>query len=688
MEIDVRRFLDTFFDEAAEHLASMEAGLLALESDPGDLERLNEIFRGAHSIKGASSTFGLTDVAQFTHGLETVLDRMRDGSIVATPPLVALLLRCTDALEALVVAAKTHGAPPEGTAALLEALQAQIAQPADATSMAVAGNVTVVADPANVSYRLSIRPDEDLFRQGMDPALLLRDLATLGTVSEVRLDRSRLPSLDHLDPESCYLSWTVCLLTAAPVSEIRDVFSFVEDACQVQIESEAAAGARDPILVASAPPAPLALAPPAAAATATRGAVEPGAGADRDRRSGADRRSGQAHETASIRVPIDKVDTLVNLVGEVVISQSMLVQALSGYTPDRLPRVLEALTEMERNTRELQDRVMAIRMVPVGSTFSRFPRMVHDLARTVGKEVTLDIVGGDTELDKGMVERLTDPLTHLIRNAVDHGLEAPDDRARAGKPATGRLRLVAAHENGNVVIEVADDGRGLDTARIRDKGLRLGLIRPDEALSDEQIHALIFHPGFSTAATVSDVSGRGVGLDVVRRNVDALNGTVAIATTPGKGTTFRIRLPLTLAILDGLQLGVGEHTFIVPLVAIIESCRPRPDEVKTVLGRGEMVVVRGEALPLLRLHRLLNLDARESDPTRALVVLFDHAGQRFGLMVDELLGQSQIVIKNLETNYERVDGIMGATIMGDGRVALILDIQGLLRLAAIGQRAA
>jgi two-component system chemotaxis sensor kinase CheA len=382
-------------------------------------------------------------------------------------------------------------------------------------------------------------------------------------------------------------------------------------------------------------------------------------------------------------VPTDRVDHLINLVGELIIAQSMVSQIAGSFSIEKLPALLEAIAATERNTRDLQERVLSIRMVPASAVFNRFPRLVRDLSAASGKLIRLELSGEDTDLDKAVIEGLGDPLTHLVRNAADHGLESPEERADTGKPGEGVIRLSARHVGGAVIIELSDDGRGLDTARIRAKAVERGLVRADEALTDEQLHALIFQPGFSTAAVVSDLSGRGVGMDVVKRNLEALNGSIAIETAPGRGTRFRIRLPLTLAVLDGMALDVGGRVFILPLLAIVESLRPKASEVRTIMGAGEVVMVRGEAIPLLRLHRVLRVPAAVTAPERALVVIAESDGRRVGLLVDQLLGQSQVVIKNLETHFRRVEGVMGATITGEGRVALILDLQGLVRLGAL-----
>ena len=673
MKIDLAQFRAAFFEEALEHQAALESGLLALEREPADREALDRVFRAAHSIKGGSGTFGLTDAARFTHVLEALLDRLRAGQLQVTPAVTEALLRATDMLREVLAAARSGAPAPEGMDAMMAALAlAQQAVP-PAAPVAAPATVPLAAGPGPAAWRVGVVPHVDLLQRGQDPLLLLRELESLGTLSEVVPDLTALPALAHLDPERCYLGWSLRLAGAVTEAQIREVFQFVEDTCDVTVAPVPGAAAAP---AATSPAAPV----PEPPADVERRQADRRLG---DRRQG-DRRHAAGAETSSIRVATEKVDQLIDLVGELVIAQSMVASAAGELVHGTAPRLLEAVALLERNTRMLQERVMAVRMVPVAAAFSRFPRMVRDLASRFGKDVVLETAGEEIELDKSVIEGVTDPLTHLVRNAVDHGVETAAARTAAGKPAQAVIRLSAMHEGGSVVIEVADDGAGLDTARIRAKALERGLLKAEDALPDEQVHQLIFAAGFSTADVVSDVSGRGVGLDVVRRNVEALNGSVAILTEPGRGTRFRIKLPLTLAILDGLTLGVGGQTFILPLLSIVESLRPAASEVKTVLGQGELVMVRGEPLPLLRLHELFGIGDGESDPTRALVVIMDHDGERLGLLVDQLLGQSQVVIKNLEANYRKVDGVMGATILGDGNVALILDAQGLARQGGRG----
>lgn len=660
MQIDMQRFHAAFFDEAAEHLAAMEEALLNLERAPDDRELLNGIFRAAHSIKGASGTFGFEQIAHFTHGLEGLLDQMRDGAIVPTHDLVQLLLRSADTLSALVGAAKDGTPLPPEMEQLMQLLET--ARGTSDETGASAGTSRSKSSPSPTAAReftVTFMPGCDLLRHGMDPMLIVRDLHKLGEVVEVVADTSNLPELDQLVPDDCHLGWSIRLRTQKSRDEIQGVFLFVEDGSRIVIEEKTPASGK------SAAPN---ISPENNAPSQPRKADNPAPKA-------------KSLESSSIRVSVEKVDELINLVGELVIAQSMVNQVVDQLASDKLPAIQEALVAMNRSTRDLQERVMAVRMVPLTNVFRRFPRVVHDLAGNLGKQITVEISGEETELDKQMIEQLGDPLTHLIRNAVDHGIERPEERLAQGKPAEGTINLRAYHEGGSVVIEIADDGHGLNCERIRKKALAQGLVSPDEQLSDEQIHALIFAPGFSTAEQVTDVSGRGVGMDVVKRNIEALNGSVSIESRPGRGCAFRIRLPLTMAILDGLAVRVSGEIYILPLLSVIESFRPQSGEVKSVVGKGKVLMVRGKPVPLVRLHQMFNTPVSTLEPTQGLVVLVENQGKQLGLLVEELLGQMQVVMKSLEANYQKVEGLSGATILGDGQVAFILDVPGLGRLA-------
>ncbi|HEX5227425.1 MAG TPA: chemotaxis protein CheA, partial [Bryobacteraceae bacterium] len=517
---------------------------------------------------------------------------------------------------------------------------------------------------AKALFRIYFRPSPDVFQQGMDPLLILRDLGRLGRLVSSEAHGDDLPDIHALDPGTCHLAWTLELETELTAEEILDVFAFVEDGAEIRIEPRSGgegqtAGSRGPSgTQASADGAPQPSASPAAHAV--------------------------KDAAASIRVSTSKVDKLIDLVGELVIAQSMATDILQKFSFARLAELEQAFAETQRYTRELQERVMSVRMLPVGTVFSRFPRLVHDVSAQLGKQVELRIIGEDTELDKSVVERMTDPLTHLIRNAVDHGIENAEDRRRAGKPPQGVIRLEAFHQAGSVVIEVADDGGGLDVESIRRKAVERKLLQESDDWSDQRIRELVFLPGFSTAEKVTGLSGRGVGMDVVKKNVEALNGSVSLTSAAGVGTTFRIKIPLTLAILDGLLLKVGAETYVLPLVSIVESIRPQAAQLRRLAGEAECVVVREEPLPLVRLHQMFGIGGAVADPCQGLTVIVEHGGKRLALLVDELLGQQQVVIKSLETHFRKVEGALGATILGNGRAALILDVAG---LAGVAQRA-
>jgi two-component system, chemotaxis family, sensor kinase CheA len=663
---------ELFFEEAADLLREFEAGLLRLEQEPEDAETLNRVFRSAHTLKGNSGMLGLQAIARFTHVLENLLARLRRQEVRVTRPVIDTLLASGDLLRELVRRAQAGDpAEPARFAEVLDAVQACARGETAATPPGVQARPRRDT-AARTAYRVRFVPPRDLLRRGLDPVRILDALERLGEVGAVAPDLGGLPPLADLDPEAAYVGFSCGLETTEPEARIRECFEFVGDDAVVTIEAAQAASASAPI----SPAAPTAPAAPAATWA--------------DRRSGRDRRAdadgSPAAEASTIRVTTDKVDRLINLVGELVITQSMMAQLVTDWTPERLGRLVEAVGQMDRHARDLQERVMAIRMLPIRKLFSRFPRMVRDLARVQGKQVTLETHGEDTELDKGVIEQITDPLTHLVRNALDHGIETPLARRAAGKADTGRLTLRAYQEGGSIYVEVSDDGQGLNRERILAKAVELGLVGVDEAPSEEQIFGLIFRPGFSTAARVTELSGRGVGMDVVKRNLESLGGSVTIQSQPGQGTTIRAKLPLTLAILDGQSVQVGSQTYVLPLISIVESIQPKRESLHRVFGIGEAVTVRGQVVPMLRLHRLFAVEPRTEDPTRGLVVIAEHDGRKVALLVDELLGQQQVVIKSLETNFQKLEGIAGATILGDGRVALILDVPGLVGMSR-GHRA-
>jgi len=650
-----------FVEEATDLLRDFEEGVLELEQASDSVEALNRVFRAAHTLKGASGMLGFTDIARFTHFLETLLLRLRKRELTVSVGVVEYLLRASDLLRRLVDGAREGRAVPADDVADMEAagrVYTRGATPPDAPGAAPAAEPALAEAGRETHYVVRFHPPDDLLLRGLDPLRLLDALESVGTLLEVEVDTSRLPALADMDPERTYFGFTCRLATARPVASIEACFDVVGGREALTIEP-AAAG--EPSGAGRGVPA-------------HRGSLpsrEPGAPI--------------GGEAATFRVSAAKVDRLVNLVGEIAVTQSMVEQVVTAATPDRLIRLEGLITEMRRHCRELEERVMAVRMVPIQTVFGRFPRLIRDLAAALGKDVWLETSGDDTELDRSVIEQITDPLTHLVRNAVDHGIEPPDVRRQAGKGASGCVTLAAYQRSGSIYIEVADDGRGLDRDRILAKAWETGLIAAGASPADEDVFAVIFQPGFSTAAVVSEISGRGVGMDVVNRNIRRLGGAISVQSAPGRGTRFTVRLPLTLASLDGQALRVGPETYVLPLGSIVESLRPRRDNFQTVLGGAESLMLRGEVLPVLRLHRVFGVTPAVDDPLRSLAVIVEHDGRRLALLVDELLEQQQVVIKSLDANFHAVDGVGGATILGDGRVALILDVAGLIVLGRMRQ---
>jgi two-component system, chemotaxis family, sensor kinase CheA len=651
--VNIAQFHKVFFEESLEGLDAMESALLALD-EGGDAELVHSIFRAAHSIKGGSATFGFPDMAALTHEAESLLDQVRDGRRAIDKSIIELMLRTVDCLRGMFDRAQGGQALANADS---ESLKQELAAAAGHAVPAVA-NKAATKPAASSGWIIQFRPHAGMLAGGNDPLRLLRELAALGQlVVEAQLDR--VPALDALDPTECHLGWRIELTGAVSREAIAGVFEWVEDECDLSIE---------PLAAAAPPPAPAveAVAPSAGAGGA---AGTPRAAA-----------AASSNDAGSVRVGIDKIDGLIDLVGELVITQAMLDQFREEFDPSRLAMLQQGLAQLARHTRSLQESVMGIRMLPIGSVFNRFPRLVRDLSQKLGKQVKLELVGEHTELDKTVLEKIGDPLVHLVRNAIDHGLETPDKRRAAGKGDTGTLRLEASHRGGSIVVEIVDDGAGLNREAIIAKALQKGLIKSAEGISDEEVGELIFQPGFSTAAVTTDLSGRGVGMDVVRRNVVDLGGTVSIKSRPGQGTAFTITLPLTLAIIDGLRAAVGDECYIVPLVSIVESIQLPADAVRNVTGGGELFRFRGEYRPIVRLHQQFGCANARQKIEEGLLIVVEADGNQVGLFVDELIGQQQAVVKSLEANYRRVDGISGATILADGSVALIIDIAGLIRL--------
>lgn len=710
MTIDISQFYQVFFDEAEELLAEMERLLLAVDVAAPDPEDLNAIFRTAHSVKGGASTFGLTDMSEVTHVLESLLDRIRKGEMALTSNHVDAFLAAKDSLK-MQLDGHRHGAAVDQEAVanvrmvlhdLAEGLvpQAPVVAPSYLTLETRTHHPTEGAH----RYKIELPPVEQ-----RDITALVDELGLMGRAKVTPLDGGRSAiiittheSLDDiiaicsfvLNPEDLKIFEAPALtpeqraIEAAERKRIEDeqgygFFDVDDEGAAASSDEElsddergygffqpieqirAAAGITNeakPQAAAPKGPDPIELSELASELAAEKKAAKKDPHA----------------ESSSIRVSVEKVDQLINLIGELVITNAMLEQRSGNLDPMAHERLLNSISQLGRNTRELQEAVMSIRMMPMDFVFSRFPRMVRDLATKLGKKVDFITNGAATELDKGLIERIVDPLTHLVRNSIDHGIEMPAARVASGKSDAGRLFLSAGHQGGNIVIEVSDDGAGLNRERILAKAAQNGLPVSDN-MSDEEVWQLIFAPGFSTAEQVTDVSGRGVGMDVVKRNIASMGGSVDIRSARGFGTTISISLPLTLAILDGMSIRSGEEIYILPLSFVVESLQPAPQDIREIAGRGQVLKVRGEYLPLIPLYQMFDISPRITDPSEGIVVILETEGKKTALFVDELVGQQQVVVKNLEANYRKVAGISGATILGDGGVALILDVAALVR---------
>jgi two-component system, chemotaxis family, sensor kinase CheA len=698
----------TFFQECEEQLDELETGLLSIADGDSDPETVNAVFRAVHSIKGGAGAFSLDELVRFAHVFETVLDHLRAGRLMASSEVLKTMLRAADVLADLVRAARDDGcvdtARREALADELRALDPDAAEKdTDLDADDDDDNEGPVFEPVQISFddleidspppehhfTIHLKPKPGLYAKANETALLLRELSLLGE-TRVVCDFADLPLLAELDPEGSYLTWTIELRTASDETAVREVFEFVEWDCDLDIQSadaaptddaalaaliqkmqttveversalatprliESQAAPMDPVLVPAKDVGPV-------AGSVTIGKPEP---------------SGPPQ--ATIRVDLDRVDRLINLVGELVINQAMLTQRVLEAGLARASGVASGLDELEQLTREIQDSVMAIRAQPVKSVFQRIPRLVREVAAMTGKSVRLVTEGENTEVDKTVIERLADPLTHMIRNAIDHGLELPEDRIAAGKPEEGLVHLSALHRSGRIVIEISDDGAGINRTKVKALAASKGLIAADAPLSDDEIDNLIFLPGFSTASTVSDISGRGVGMDVVRRSIQALGGRISISSRPKQGSTFTMSLPLTLAVLDGMVVTVAGETLVVPLTAIVETLQPKLAEVHGFGGSARVMAIRDQFIPLIDVGRELGYRVEEADPRASVALLVEAEGRiRSALLVDAILGQRQVVIKSLEANYQHVQGIAAATILGDGRVALILDVDAIV----------
>ena len=702
MSIDLSEFHDVFFEECFEGLDVMETGLLKLDHTT-EVEEINTIFRAAHSIKGGSASFGFMEISSFTHVMETLLDEMRDGRRAIVREVIDLLLSSVDVLRGMVNAARDEKEnDSQSISDVQQKLEAMLADQGGAKAaescvedQAAANDARSSAESVNAAetvcnsneWQITFRPSSSLIRQGFDPLPIFRDVRAYGDVA-VTVDSAAIPPIQEINPESSYLQWTLQLKANIEQSVIESLFSQVDADSDIEIVKLGAEPAppnktpqdepdasfehdqQTPTMVDSSP-------------TQNKSSTQTEQNTATPQRAAVSASGGSSGKDAgSIRVSIDKVDELINLVGELVITQSMLSQTGDVLVNDQrqcLEKLRDGLVQLERNTRDLQESVLQMRMLPISFSFNRFPRLVRDLSKKVGKQVDLTMTGENTEVDKTVLEKIGDPLVHLVRNALDHGIETPGVRKAAGKPETGTLELAAYHEGGDIIIKVIDDGAGLNRDSILNKAIEKELIDENDELSDDNVYNLIFAPGFSTAEQVSDISGRGVGMDVVRRNVRDLGGNVSIKSNSGHGSTVTIRLPLTLAILDGQLVRIGNETYIVPLISIVESLQMQSEQINSITGEVELFQLRDEYIPIVRLNKLFNMGNGETDLLNGLLVVVESDGKRVGLFVDDLQGQQQVVIKSLETNFRQIQGVSGATILGDGTIALIMDVAGLIQ---------
>jgi len=667
MATDLKPFHDAFFEESLEAIDDMESGLLNLDADQFDKESINTIFRGAHSIKGCSATFGFDDITTYVHVMETVLDEMRDEKLKPTRYSIDVLLKSLDILRIMIVNTKDEKAydMPAVEAAHQELEKILAAHSSDnEPGPPQSVETTFDAAPIYSQWEIFFRPNLGILKTGNDPLRLIDALMDIGKV-KVSCDTSDLLDFKTIDPEDCYLSWKILLTGESSKAKIEEIFEWVSDDSKLIVKPLQDSNSFKP--QTSNTPQP---------------SSESGRSTNTSNSSGHNTNS----DAASIRVGIDKVDAIINMVGELVITQSMLDQlgkAFSAATSEltQYEKLRTGLIQLERNTRELQESVMRIRMLPISYVFNRVPRIVHDLSKKLGKRVEVKMTGEGTELDKTVLEKIGDPLVHLIRNSLDHGIEHPEVRRAVGKPDTGQVSLNAFHKGGNIIVQIKDDGAGLNREKILKKAIQQRLINSEDAVSDEQLSELIFHPGLTTADKISDVSGRGVGMDVVKKNIKALGGNIEVKSIAGRGSEFTIRLPLTLAILDGQLVRVGTETYILPLVSIVESLKVKQESINVMAGQSMVYKLREEHIPYISLYDTFNIEQTDKDKQNQLLVIVESDGKRVGLAVDEILAQQQVVIKSLEKNFKRVGGLSGATILGDGTVALIADVAELIALS-------
>jgi two-component system chemotaxis sensor kinase CheA len=697
----------TFFDECSEALQQIEAGLTEMQDGTSTDDTINAIFRSVHSVKGGAGIFGFEDLVNFAHVLETVLDNMRNGKLSATHEIMDVLLQANDILSDLITMSRSREAiPPNHGSECRAALERLIGVDPSAAGeepMADFEGLDFMPVPVDAfdapgagdglhTFGIVFRPRPEMLRKANEPLYIVRELRKLGEL-ELVAETDTLPHLHEIEPDRPYIGWTGTLRTAATRAQVEEVFEFVTGDCEMEIveadPAPAFGGIGDDMPAGALPgadfPAPAVEAGmPAAALPSEESAPMPPSSARTETPEAASAPKPAAAKAASTttRIELERIDRVVNMVGELVIAQAMLGQIVHDLPEATNGRLMQILDEVIHHTRELKDSVMSMRAQPVGAVFQRMPRLVRELSTKTAKRVRLEMSGEMTEVDRSIIERLGDPLTHIIRNAVDHGIESPADRLAAGKKEEGTVHLSAEHRGGKIVIEVRDDGAGINSDRVLKKARERGLVGPEATLSDEEVNNLIMAPGFSTAEAISDISGRGVGMDVVRSNIQDIGGRISLKSVPGRGMTITLALPLTLAVMEGMVIKVGHETYVMPLSTIVECLRPARSEISNLVGTRGMLQLRGDLVPIMHLGDLLDVGSLADDSEERVVIITDAGdGTRFGLVVDQLCGHQQVVIKSIEESYGSVPGIAAATILGNGRVAFILDVEKLSDLA-------
>ncbi|MBM7555915.1 chemotaxis protein CheA [Halanaerobacter jeridensis] len=689
------QLLQVFIEEANDILTDLDTNLIELEDNPHDQDLINQIFRSFHTLKGSASLTGLTKIADFVHHAEDLLDRVRNGELEINSDIINLLLKVHDLVEDMVKEVTTSGFEVDNGE--VEEVESSLKYFLDHDTPSQIGTQDEASEiEGEQIYKIKLKFNQELFATGTDPIMLLEELAELGEVIDSNINLTKVPEIYNLDPEKCHLNITVMLKTEEPQEEIEEVFVFVEFDNEIEITNVTDHFSDDldvsladkltgEILVERGIVDEEDIEEALSQQHKLGDLLEKSGKVSKEQVNKVvqeQQKSKEVKEKSTIKVDTDKLEDLMNSMAELVISQSKVRELIKNKADlSSNIEIDNALDEVDKKVRGLQEEVMNTRMIPIGSTFMRFKRLVRDLSQEQGKEINLKIKGKETELDKTVIEEIGDPLKHMIRNSIDHGIEMPDEREMQGKSRTGTITLNAYHKEGKVVIEIKDDGRGLNKDKILEKAQENGLVEPDEELKDREIYQLIMEPGFSTSEEITETSGRGVGMDVVKSNIEKLRGSVKISSEEGEGTTFKLKLPLTLAIIDGMKVKIGDEYFIIPLNSIVEFIQPFARQLKTVEGKGEVVKIRDKYVILSRLSNLLDVEADVSDPTEGIVIIVHDEGREICLLVDEILGQQQAVIKSLEDNYTYVEGLSGAAILGDGNVAMILDIATIINMA-------